>query len=124
MDYIQGERLGTFDKNDFIEFQKLCYTFIVSSCFFKDISHGDLHTGNIIFIKNTTRDKPTHTYKIGIIDYGICLKLNIAEQDLIANLMRVSLQNDKQSVILYLLNFIMNNDENNDESCSHCCPVH
>ncbi len=110
MDYIQGERLCTFDKPDFIQFQKLCHTFIITCCFFKDICHGDLHTGNIIFIKNTDGDKPI--YKIGIIDYGICSTLNVAEQNLIANIMKITAQNHKNDVIIHLLNFIMS-DENN-----------
>ena len=112
MDYIQGERLGTFDKNDFIQFQKLCYTFITTCCFFRDICHGDLHTGNIIFVKNTNTNTNKPIYKIGVIDYGICVNLNVIEQNLIANLMRASLQNDKQSVIFHLLNFIMMDNEN------------
>ena len=110
MDYIKGERLSTFDKDDFIQFQKLCYTFIITCCFFKDICHGDLHTGNIMFIKNTDGDKAI--YKIGIIDYGICSTLNIPEQNLTANIMKSIAQNQKNNVMMYILNFIMS-DENN-----------
>ena len=40
------------------------------------VIHGDLHCGNILFIKEKEKEKEKETFKIGIIDFGIIYHLN------------------------------------------------
>ena len=39
--------------------------------FYYNMIHSDLHSGNIIFIKNDKSDVE-NKYKIGIVDFGMC----------------------------------------------------
>jgi predicted unusual protein kinase regulating ubiquinone biosynthesis (AarF/ABC1/UbiB family) len=70
MEYIDGLHLSKVDKEDYEIFAKqvLKYGFITS--FMGGISHGDLHSGNILFIKQPDINGTTK-YKIAPIDFGI-----------------------------------------------------
>ena len=77
MDYIDGKNINELigEEKDFflISFIK----FFISSVFIKKIIHSDLHQGNIIFCKSIKNNETL--YKIGIIDLGMIIKLNIDE---------------------------------------------
>ena len=81
MDYISGKYLYELDMNDLDNFFTPFYKFIVNTIFYKKIFHCDLHQGNILFIKENTLN--VHTYKIGIIDFGMITQLNTNEIDFI-----------------------------------------
>jgi predicted unusual protein kinase regulating ubiquinone biosynthesis (AarF/ABC1/UbiB family) len=72
-----------------------------------------LHLGNILFIKNKNNEE----YKIGIIDYGICLKLDVKEQNFLDKLFTEYINNfDLYNFIEEVLNHIedkYNINENN-----------
>jgi len=55
-------------------FAKQVLKFGFVSTFIHGISHGDLHSGNILFIKDDV--SPTHKYKIGLLDFGIIYEIN------------------------------------------------
>ena len=42
-----------------------------------------MHLGNILFIKNLNNETNNVEYKIGIIDYGICLELDVKDQNFV-----------------------------------------
>ena len=67
MEYIDGFKIDQID-NEFDKeiFGRLNSRFHLISMFYYNILHSDLHSGNIIFIKNENK------YKIGIIDFGLC----------------------------------------------------
>ena len=70
MEYIDGLHLSKVDKEDYEIFAKqvLKYGFITS--FMGGISHGDMHSGNILFIKQPDINGTTK-YQIAPIDFGI-----------------------------------------------------
>jgi len=76
MDYIEGINVYSLinESEDKSKYIKLIYQFILESIFDYNIFHGDLHPGNILFIKDDTSE--TNKYKIGIIDYGIIAKFD------------------------------------------------
>ena len=70
MDYIDGISAYSIKHDEKDIYSKILYKFIFECIFQHEIFHGDLHPGNILFIKD--KDK----YKIGIVDYGIIGKIN------------------------------------------------
>jgi predicted unusual protein kinase regulating ubiquinone biosynthesis (AarF/ABC1/UbiB family) len=74
MEYINGITMSNVRKEDLEGFAKQVLKFGFVSTFIHGISHGDLHSGNILFIKD--EDHQTHKYKIGLLDFGIIYELN------------------------------------------------
>ena len=70
MDKLDGIRLDKLKEEEKNEYILLITKFLIISIIFDGHYHGDLHPGNILFM----RDK-NNTPKIGIIDYGIVGKL-------------------------------------------------
>ena len=76
MEYISGVHISKLEENDYEPFAKLVVKYGVASSFMNGFGHGDLHAGNILFIKNGDRD-----YKLGLIDFGIVLEINQIVRD-------------------------------------------
>lgn len=72
MEFIEGKNIKNLPVSDLNEFAKLIIKFGFTSIFNFGLAHGDLHSGNIIFMKN----EETNKYKLGIIDLGIVLQLD------------------------------------------------
>jgi predicted unusual protein kinase regulating ubiquinone biosynthesis (AarF/ABC1/UbiB family) len=70
MEYILGLHISKLEESDYEPFAKLVVKYGVVSSFINGFGHGDLHAGNILFIKNG------ENYKLGLIDFGIVLKIN------------------------------------------------
>lgn len=91
MEYIDGVSIKKVEELDYEKYAKQLFTFSYSSLLVKGIIHGDLHPGNILFIKekrekeekgkitnNDNEDNHNNEfiYKIGIIDFGLVYKLD------------------------------------------------
>jgi len=74
MEYIQGLHISKLDENDYEQFAKLVVKYGLVSSFVNGFSHGDLHAGNILFIKNSSVDN--NEYKLGLIDFGIIMEID------------------------------------------------
>lgn len=73
MEYIQGETILNVQSEDYDIYSKLIIKFGFACLLNHGFSHGDLHAGNILFIKENINDKII--YKLGIIDFGIMIKI-------------------------------------------------
>jgi predicted unusual protein kinase regulating ubiquinone biosynthesis (AarF/ABC1/UbiB family) len=73
MEYIEGCKINEIEEEDYEEFAKNILKFGFVTTIVHGITHGDLHSGNILFIKDE-KDK-RHKYKIGVIDFGIIFEL-------------------------------------------------
>jgi predicted unusual protein kinase regulating ubiquinone biosynthesis (AarF/ABC1/UbiB family) len=71
MDYIEGSSVYSILHEDKESYIRILYLFIFECLFNNDVFHGDLHPGNILFIKDNENENNKNKYKIGIIDYGI-----------------------------------------------------
>jgi len=74
MDYIDGIKINEIKEEDYEGFARQVMKFGFVTTMIHGITHGDLHSGNILFIKDVNDDKYPH--KIGVIDFGIIYKLD------------------------------------------------
>jgi predicted unusual protein kinase regulating ubiquinone biosynthesis (AarF/ABC1/UbiB family) len=108
MDYIDGDIIYNIKKEDKEEFKKI-YIKYSYSYLEKEIIHGDLHIGNILFCKINNK------HKLGLIDFGIINILGKSELDLSYKLLKTNNIEDFLKTLIYLLkNFInIKNNKNN-----------
>jgi predicted unusual protein kinase regulating ubiquinone biosynthesis (AarF/ABC1/UbiB family) len=83
MEYIQGKTIKDVDPDDNEIFAVLVLKFVFVTLFMNSCCHGDLHTGNILFIKESeseseseSKSKSKNKYKICILDFGIIYKMD------------------------------------------------
>ena len=69
MSHIEGIKINQILENDYESFAKLVVKFGLVTTLLHGVTHGDLHGGNILFIKDNKDLKYPH--KIGVIDFGI-----------------------------------------------------
>ena len=74
MEYIDGLKINEVDECDRIGFAKSVLKFGFVSTIIHSVAHGDLHCGNILFIKDD--DDKKYPHKIGVIDFGIIFELD------------------------------------------------
>lgn len=81
MEYIQGIKINQIKEEDYEGFAKSVVKFGLVTTIVHGLTHGDLHSGNILFIKD---DKDTkYPYKIGVIDFGIIYNVKSQYKELI-----------------------------------------
>lgn len=74
MEYIKGMTISNVLKEDYEEFAKLIIKFTYVNLLIHGLMHADMHSGNILFIKNENNlcgDSDLPKYQIGVIDFGI-----------------------------------------------------
>ena len=79
MEYIHGIKINQIQKEDYEQFAKLVVKFGLVTTILHGVTHGDLHSGNILFIKDKNDLK--YTYKIGVIDFGIIYNIEPKYKD-------------------------------------------
>ena len=88
MDKIEGKRIENILHEDKFEYSKILSRFNLKCVFYDAIYHADLHSGNVIFMKEMILRRtdggngelvPIH--KIGILDYGIIGTMTREEQN-------------------------------------------
>lgn len=79
MEYIHGIKINQIQKEDYEQFAKLVVKFGLVTTIIHGVTHGDLHSGNILFIKDKNDLK--YTYKIGVIDFGIIYNIEPKYKD-------------------------------------------
>lgn len=108
MEYIEGIKINQVEEVDFEIFAKQIVKFAFVTTMVHGLTHSDLHSGNILFMKNKIDDTSDKiTYKIGVIDFGIVYELDDNFKDpllqIISHMFDVS---PKQSAI-QLLNILI-----------------
>jgi predicted unusual protein kinase regulating ubiquinone biosynthesis (AarF/ABC1/UbiB family) len=90
MEYIDGMKVTDIDPDDYDHFGKVLATFNANAAFSSAIYHGDLHPGNLLFIKEqrprVDKEGEFNTiYKLGILDFGIIGRLSRVDQEIFQN---------------------------------------
>jgi len=103
MEYIDGMKITEIDPEDNDEFGKALAAFNAKAAFCTSFYHGDLHPGNILFIKTPSSDTSASSskpiYKIGILDYGIIGHLSRDDQELLFRAMKFMYQRKYNKII-------------------------
>lgn len=73
MKYIDGIHLSELSDYDKEKYVRLIIRFSLVSLLYNSAVHCDLHSGNIIFIKEYNNIENAIEYKLGIIDFGIVI---------------------------------------------------
>jgi ubiquinone biosynthesis protein len=102
MEYINGIKMNEVKEEDYIEFSKQVLKFGLVSTIVHGVTHGDLHSGNILFIKDTNDTR--YLYKIGVIDFGIIFELDPEYKTTCFELITNLLKRDPRESIINLLN--------------------
>lgn len=98
MEYIDGIKITEIDKEDNDEFGKVLAAFNAKAAFCTSIFHGDLHPGNILFIKSPSSSS-SPSYKIGILDFGIIGHLSRTDQEILFNATKYMYQRKFNKII-------------------------
>jgi len=102
MEYIHGKKFNEIDKEDYIDFAKQVIKFGIVTSLIHGFSHGDFHVGNILFIKEDSKnEKPK--YKLGIIDFGIMTEII---EPFKSNLLQCVLSIFNEKAIVFLNQFL------------------
>ena len=92
MEYIEGKRIEDVSTASTEIYSKLLAQFQIKTTLFNRFYHGDLHSGNIIFIGDNDNSKNSDDdiakYKLGIIDFGLMGEASQHEQEVIYNLFK------------------------------------
>ena len=116
MDYIEGKRIEHIDSNDKDEYSKILSRFNLKCVFYDGIYHADLHSGNVIFIKdepvtetiaNTDTDTDSRPkLKIGVIDYGIIGTMTREEQNVFFMFFKVLVSKNYRDLAQYIVDHL------------------
>jgi len=81
MEKINGHKINQIDEEDREKYARLVVRFAAVTTLIHGITHGDLHPGNILFIKE---ENSSEKYQIGIIDFGIVYEIdNIFQEKMV-----------------------------------------
>jgi predicted unusual protein kinase regulating ubiquinone biosynthesis (AarF/ABC1/UbiB family) len=102
MDYIEGVNINKIKKEDNEIYAKLLVKFGIVTFILHGITHGDLHSGNILFIKDINDEK--NPYKIGIIDFGIIYKYDNKYKEVLVDFITNLFYDTPQQLAIKMLN--------------------
>lgn len=102
MDYIEGIKITQIQKEDYDGFAKQVMKFGFVTSIVHGVTHGDLHGGNILFIKDNNDER--YPYKIGVIDFGIVYDLDSKFKGIIFEILTEMFQSSPRESAIKLLN--------------------
>jgi len=79
MDYITGINVQDVKEPDKSNYYTIFMKFCIKCLIFDGLSHGDLHSGNILFLKENIDGEDV--LKLGILDFGIVNENTVDERD-------------------------------------------
>lgn len=102
MEYIEGLKINQIIEEDYNDFAKQVLKFGIVTSIIHGVAHGDLHAGNILFIKDEEDKKYKH--KIGVIDFGIIYEIESSYKEMLFNLLTQMFDVDPKESAIKLLN--------------------
>lgn len=102
MDRIDGLKINQIVEDDYEAFAKLIVKFGIVTTILHGFTHGDLHGGNILFIKDPNDSKYPH--KIGVIDFGIVYDVNTQYKGMLFDIFTQMFENSPRKSAEILLN--------------------
>jgi ubiquinone biosynthesis protein len=102
MEYIDGIKINQIKEEDYEDFAKQVIKFGFVTSVIHGVAHGDLHGGNILFIKDDTQEKYKH--KIGVIDFGIIYEVEAEFKGNLFNLFTQIFESTPRETAIKLFN--------------------
>ena len=109
MEKIEGNRIENILNEDKHEYSKILSRFNLKCVFYDAIYHADLHSGNVIFMKeyHTFKDENNNmttepVLKIGIIDYGIIGTMTREEQNVFFTFFKILVSKDHKELSVFI----------------------
>jgi predicted unusual protein kinase regulating ubiquinone biosynthesis (AarF/ABC1/UbiB family) len=102
MEYIEGIKIHQIKEEDYEGFAKSVVKFGLVTTIVHGLAHGDLHSGNILFIKDNK--DPKYPYKIGVIDFGIIYNVRSQYKDLMFDIFSNLFDRPSRESVLKILN--------------------
>jgi predicted unusual protein kinase regulating ubiquinone biosynthesis (AarF/ABC1/UbiB family) len=102
MTYIDGIKIKDIQKEDYEGFAKQVMKCGFVTTIVHGVTHGDLHGGNILFIKDEIDAK--YKYKIGVIYFGIIYKLDNEYKGLLFEVLTQMFEVDSRESAIKILN--------------------
>jgi len=102
MECIDGIKIKQIKQEDYEGFAKQILKFGFVTTIIHGLVHGDLHGGNILFIKDNNDNK--YPYKIGVIDFGIIYKIEPKYKDLLFDILTQFFYTHSRETAIKLLN--------------------
>ena len=109
MDKIEGSRIENILHEDKHEYSKILSRFNLKCVFYDAIYHADLHSGNVIFMKeyHSRKDENNNLItepilKIGIIDYGIIGTMTREEQNIFFTFFKILVSKDHKELSTFI----------------------
>jgi predicted unusual protein kinase regulating ubiquinone biosynthesis (AarF/ABC1/UbiB family) len=102
MDYIRGIKINEIQKEDYEGFAKQVMKFGFVTTIVHGVTHGDLHSGNILFIKDNEDEK--YPYKLGVIDFGIIYRLDSQYKHMLFEVLTQMFESPPRESAIKLLN--------------------
>jgi len=117
MEYINGVNITEIDPDDYDQFGKALAAFNGTAAFCSSLYHGDLHPGNILFIKerrtrkvenintdctnndSTSNEITYDIHKIGVIDFGIVGRLSREDQEILFKSLKMIYQRKFNKIV-------------------------
>jgi predicted unusual protein kinase regulating ubiquinone biosynthesis (AarF/ABC1/UbiB family) len=102
MEFIEGIKINQIQKEDYQEFAKQVMKFGFVTTIVHGVTHGDLHGGNILFIKDNQDNK--YPYKIGVIDFGIIYEVETKYKNLFFDIITQIFDTSPRETAIKILN--------------------
>jgi predicted unusual protein kinase regulating ubiquinone biosynthesis (AarF/ABC1/UbiB family) len=113
MEKLEGKRIEHILPCDKYEYSKILSKFNLKCVFYDSIYHADLHSGNIIFMKDDyIIDESSYTspgLRIGIIDYGIIGTMTREEQNVFFMFFKILVSRDHIELAKFIVESLSEN---------------
>ncbi len=108
MEYIDGVKINQVCEEDYVGFSKQVLKFGLVTTIVHGVTHGDLHSGNILFIKDASDEKYPH--KIGVIDFGIIFEIDNGYKEALFEFLTQLFDRPPRQSVIQLLNSVIIKD--------------
>lgn len=105
MEYIEGLKINDLNEEDYLGFSKQVLKFGLVTTIIHGVTHGDLHSGNILFIKDKNDEK--YPYKIGVIDFGIIFEIEQKYKETLFDLLTQIFDRPPRESVIQVLNSVI-----------------
>jgi predicted unusual protein kinase regulating ubiquinone biosynthesis (AarF/ABC1/UbiB family) len=102
MEYIDGKKISEILEEDYYDFSKQVLKFGIVTTIVHGLAHGDLHSGNILFIKDEADEK--YKYKVGVIDFGILYEIDDKFKEELFDFLTQIFERETKDSVIFLLN--------------------